>query len=59
MESRVDYLEKHIEKLNDHLEEWRKLAAKKDEIIDTYKELLHYYTRKLEEKRNDNTQITS
>jgi len=45
MESRVDYLENHIEKLNDHLEEWRKLAAKKDEIIDTYKELLHTKVR--------------
>jgi DNA phosphorothioation-dependent restriction protein DptG len=53
LESRVKFLEQHIEKMYDHIEEWKRLALKKDEIIDTYKELLDHYKGKLEQQRDE------
>jgi len=53
LESKVKFLEQHIEKMYDHIEEWKRLALKKDEIIDTYKELLDHYKGKLEQQRDE------
>ena len=65
MESKVEFLEKHIKELNKQIDQWVGLCSEKDEIIESYREILSRYSMTgFKEKSNnsltnDNTISTS
>ena len=54
MESKVQFLEEHIEELNKQIDEWIGLCSSKDEIIESYRDILSTYSMtEFKEKSTD------
>ena len=65
MENQVKFLEEHIKELNNVIDQWVGLCSEKDEIIESYRDILSRYSMtEFKEKSNnrltnDNTKRTS
>ena len=58
MENQVKFLDEHIKELNNVIDQWVGLCSEKDEIIESYRDILSRYSM-TEFKEKSNNSLTN